>query len=76
MFAFRSELDTWLRSRSKGAEALMRDEHFRVMFINSPLPTLVLNDSRQILDVNAALCEMWGLAQSICWAYHRRIFAE
>jgi|GEM_PF-5402377 len=54
----------------------MRDEHFRVMFINSPLPTLVLNDSRQILDVNAALCEMWGLAQSICWAYHRRIFAE
>src|SRR5579872_4876014 len=64
VFAFRSELDTWLRTRSKGAEALMRDEHFRVMFINSPLPTLVLNDSRQILDVNEALCEMWGFDRS------------
>ena len=60
VFAFRSELNTWLRARSKGAEALMRDEHFRVMFINSPLPTLVLDNVRRILDVNAALCEMWG----------------
>jgi len=64
VFAFRSELDTWLRTRSKGGEALMGDEHFRVMFINSPLPTLVLDNARRILDVNAALCEMWGFPHS------------
>lgn len=61
---FSLSLDTWLRSRSKGAEALMRDEHFRVMFVNSPLPTLVLDNARKILDVNAALCEMWGFPRS------------
>jgi len=64
VFAFRSELDFWLRTRSKDAEALMRDEHFRAMFINSPLPTLVLDNARRILDVNAALCDMWGFPRS------------
>jgi len=64
VFAFRSELDIWLRTRSKDAEALTRDEHFRAMFINSPLPTLVLDNARRILDVNAALCDMWGFPRS------------
>jgi len=64
VFAFRSELDAWLRTRPKGAEALMHDEHFRVLFFNSPLPTLVLDNARRILDVNAALCEMWGFPRS------------
>ena len=64
VFAFRSELDIWLRTRSKDAEALMRDEHLRAVVVNSPLPTLVLDNARRILDVNAALCEMWGFRRS------------
>ena len=64
VFAFRSEVDTWLGTRSKRSKTLIGDERFRVMFINSPLPTLALDDSRQILDVNDALCEMWGLDRS------------
>lgn len=42
----------------------MRDEHFRAMFVNSPLPILVLDNARRILDVNAAVCEMWGFPRS------------
>lgn len=64
VFAFRSELDGWLRTRSKGTEALMRDEHFRALFIHSPLPIMVIDNARKILDVNAALCEMWGFPRS------------
>ncbi len=60
VFAFRSDLDSWLRTRSTAAETLILDEHFRTMFINSPLPTMVLDNSRKILDVNDALCELWG----------------
>jgi PAS domain S-box-containing protein len=34
------------------------------MFINSPVPTMLLDNSRRILDVNGALCEMWGFERS------------
>jgi PAS domain S-box-containing protein len=35
-----------------------------MMFVNSPLPTVVLDNQRKILDVNDALCHMLGLERS------------
>ncbi len=61
VFAFRADLDTWFRARTQTAEMAVRDEHFRVMFMNSPLPSMVLDNSRKILDVNDALCQLLGL---------------
>lgn len=39
-------------------ESIVRDEHFRAMFVNSPLPTIVVDDTRKILDANRAACEL------------------
>lgn len=61
VFAFRTDLDTWFRARTQTAEVTVRDEHFRMMFMNSPLPSMVIDNSRKILDVNDALCKMMGL---------------
>lgn len=64
VFAFRSDLDTWFRVRTQTSEIAVRDEHFRVMFMNSPLPTMVLDNARKILDVNDALCQMLGFERA------------
>ena len=64
VFAFRSDLDTWFRARTQTAEMTVRDEHFRLMFMNSPLPSMVIDNSRKILDVNDALCKMMGLERT------------
>jgi PAS domain S-box-containing protein len=64
VFAFRSDLDTWFRARTQSAEVAVRDEHFRMMFMNSPLPTMVLDNARKILDVNDALCQMLGFERA------------
>jgi len=64
VFAFRADLDTWFRARTQTAEMTVRDEHFRMMFMNSPLPSMVLDNSRKILDVNDALCKMMGLERT------------
>lgn len=64
VFAFRSDLDTWFRARTQTAEMAVRDEHFRMMFINSPLPSVVVDNSRKILDLNDAFCELLGVERT------------
>lgn len=64
VFAFRSDLDTWFRARTQTAEMAVNDEHFRMMFMNSALPSMVLDNSRKILDVNDAVCAMLGLERT------------
>ena len=64
VFAFRADLDTWFRARTESAEMAVRDEHFRMLFINSPLPSMVIDDSRKVLDLNHASCEMLGVERS------------
>jgi PAS domain S-box-containing protein len=64
VFAFRSDLDTWFRARTQTAEMAVRDEHFRMMFMTSPLPNVVVGNSRKILDLNDALCELLGIERS------------
>ena len=64
VFAFRADLDTWFRARTQTAEMTVRDEHFRMLFMNSPLPSMVIDNSRKILDVNDALCELLGFERA------------
>ena len=64
VFAFRSDLDTWFRARTQTAEMAVRDEHFRMMFMNSPLPSVVVDNARKILDLNDAFCELFGLERT------------
>jgi len=64
VFAFRSDLDTWFRARTQTAQVAVNDGHFRVMFMNSPLPSMVLDNARKILDVNDALCELLGFERT------------
>lgn len=64
VFAFRSDLDTWFRARTQTAEMTVRDEHFRMMFMNSPLPSMVVDNSRKILDLNDAFCELLGVERT------------
>ena len=61
VFAFRSDLDTWFRARTQTAEVAVRDEHFRMMFMNSALPTMVIDNSRRVLDLNDASAKMLGM---------------
>lgn len=64
VFAFRSDLDTWFRARKQTAETAVRDEHFRMMFMNSPWPTVVIDNSRKILDLNQASAEILGMERN------------
>jgi PAS domain S-box-containing protein len=64
VFAFRSDLDTWFRARTQTAEVTVQDEHFRMMFMNSPLPSVVVDNARKILDLNDAFCELLGLERT------------
>jgi PAS domain S-box-containing protein len=64
VFAFRSDLDTWFRARTQTADVTVRDEHFRMMFMNSPLPSVVVDNSRRIIDLNDAFCDLLGLERT------------
>ena len=64
VFAFKADLDTWFRARTQTAEMAVRDEHFRMMFMNSPLPSMVVDNARKILDLNQASSEMLGLERT------------
>ena len=64
VFAFRADLDTWFRARTQTAEMAVRDEHFRMLFMNSPLPSMVIDNSRKVLDLNQASCELLGVERS------------
>lgn len=58
VFAFRSDLDAWFRARTQTAEMMVRDEHFRMVFMNAPLPSVVIDNSRKVLDANQASCNL------------------
>lgn len=64
VFAFRADLDTWFRARTQTAEMAVRDEHFRMLFMNSPLPSVVVDNTRKILELNDAFCEMLGVQRT------------
>lgn len=64
VFAFRSDLDTWFRARTQTSDMTVRDEHFRMLFMNSALPSVVVDNSRKILDVNDAFCELLGVERT------------
>jgi len=76
VFAFRSDLDTWFRARTQTAEMTVRDEHFRMMFMNSPLPSMVVDNARKILDVNDAACQLLGLERTRLIGRITNVFSE
>jgi PAS domain S-box-containing protein len=61
VFAFRSDLDAWFRARTETAEMAVHDQYYRTIFMNSPLPTMVIDNSRRILDLNQATCDVLGM---------------
>jgi len=76
VFAFRSDLDTWFRARTQTAEMTVRDEHFRMMFMNSPLPSMVVDNSRKSLDVNDAVCELLGVERTRLVGQITNVFSQ
>jgi PAS domain S-box-containing protein len=53
----RDEVDLWL---SHGARTSLRDKWSWATFINSSLPTLILDDDRVILDANICMANLIG----------------
>ena len=77
VFAFKADLHSWLRAKTENTQAMVRDSHFRAMFLNSILPTFVLSDRRAILDVNAAAVALIGakkeelISKRLDWIAHK-----
>jgi hypothetical protein len=57
VLAIRDEVDTWLSNVSKTA---LGDKCSWATFLNSPLPTLILDDFRVILDANICMANLIG----------------
>lgn len=57
VFAMVDEVDNWL---SHGARTALGDKRSWTTFINSPLPTLILDDDRAILDANVSMANLIG----------------
>lgn len=57
VFAMREEVDNWL---SQGARTALGDKRSWATFINAPLPTLILNDERIVLDANISMANLIG----------------
>jgi len=60
VFALLSEIDQWVRRRTQGSKAGIKRDRLRAMFLNSPLPALVVGDNRIILDANLAMAHLIG----------------
>jgi PAS domain S-box-containing protein len=60
VFALRSEVDRWIRKRTRRTKATLKDKHLRAMFLNCPLPALVVEDDRVIVDANIAMADLIG----------------
>jgi PAS domain S-box-containing protein len=60
VFALRSELDRWIRRRTRRTKSRLKDRHLRAMFLNCPLPALVVEDDRIIVDANIAVSDLIG----------------
>lgn len=57
VFAMRGEVDTWLSNVSRTA---LGDKSSWAAFLDSPLPTLILDDARAILDANVCMANLIG----------------
>ena len=55
VFAMRREVDTWLSNISRTA---LGDKRSWATFLNSPLPTFILDDARVILDANDCMANL------------------
>lgn len=77
VFAFKADLHIWLRAKTENSQAIVRDNHFRAMFLNSLLPTFVVSDRRVILDANAAAVALIGvkkeelIGRRLDWIAHK-----
>ena len=60
MFAIRDEVDSWLSSQTHAARTALEDKRSWETFINSSLPTLIVDDGRVILDANVAMANLIG----------------
>jgi len=60
VFALRSEVDRWIRKRTRRTRSELKDKHLRAMFLNCPLPALVVEDDRVIVDANIAMSDLIG----------------
>jgi PAS domain S-box-containing protein len=60
VFALSSEIDEWVRRRAQGSKTGIKRDLLRAMFLNSPLPALVVGDDRVILDANVAMAHLIG----------------
>jgi PAS domain-containing protein len=58
VFAFPSELDSWVRVRSDTQARLVEDSYFRTVFMDSQFPSLVVDDTPRILAANFAACDL------------------
>lgn len=52
VFAFKADLDKWMQSRCADAEAEGPYERMREIFLRFPVPAIVLDDQRVIIDTN------------------------
>jgi len=57
VFAIPREIDAWLSNVSRTA---LGDKRSWAIFLNSPLPTLILDDARVILDANVCMANLIG----------------
>jgi len=77
VFAFKADLHSWLEAKTENEQAIVRDNHFRAMFLNSILPTFVLSDRRVILDANSAAIALIGakkedlISKRLDWIAHK-----
>ena len=60
VYAIRDEVDNWLLSSTHGATTALGDKRPWATFIDSPLPTLILDDERIILDANVGIANLIG----------------
>ena len=58
VFAFPTELDSWVRVRSDTQARLVEDSYFRTVFMDSQFPSLVVDDTPRILAANFAVCDL------------------
>jgi PAS domain S-box-containing protein len=61
VFALREEVDGWLRGRTSADKLPVKDETFRSLFLNSPIPTLIVSSDQIIMDANVMMTKLLGI---------------
>ena len=60
VFAFPTELETWLRSHGQAQPPLVEDSYFRTVFMDSQFPSMVVDEGLRILAANFAALQLLG----------------